>query len=929
MRLAITGSLAVALACTVTPAFGADCASDVNGDGIVDVQDLTGVVLAWGTDDASADINGDGIVDVQDLTAVIVDWGCESDGEDLTTLSGVVTNLWTGDPVEGVAVHVGDDTIMTEADGTYSGLFPVGEYEITFEATYFIEFIEFVTLEPDVPVFLDVELEPAGPVFVEITVLDPAAPGATVMAVAEAIVLDGSEVSGFEWTQLGGAEVIIDGANTDTVMIELAALGSYKAELFDHLREPPIAPEDLPPNVPPPPGEFPAGLQDRFQVVGVNPWAIEEAGLIVLDVAVTTTSGTYFGEEEVHTPLPWIPSSGLRNVPIETTVLLHAKDQAAYDWSLVIPGNSSAVLLDGDTQTPEFIPDVAGIYHATVTDEATGETVTIEIFCGNFRGVITGQDDDENPVSDATCVACHQNLGADKFTPWAETGHAEIFTQNFNSSGYWGPQCFACHTVGFDPNANNGGFDDAVDFEAFLASGLIGNPSPDNWATMLEQFPNAALLANAQCESCHGPQNGIAGVNTLAHGPVNPEGSPRVSLSSDVCATCHGEPLRHARFQQWQLSGHANYEVAIDEGDSGSCSRCHTANGFLAWLPILNGDVPGDPLDNIQVTWTPDEVHPQTCVTCHDPHMAGDSSGNDNNATVRISGDTPPLIAGFTATEVGRGAICMTCHNSRRGLRNDSTWPDYEGTSEAGRAPHGSAQTDMLMGENAYLVETGFRGAHSFLEDTCTTCHMSETPPPPDLAYNGGGTNHTFYASDQICSECHDGLDGPTIQAGVQSAMDILQLSIENALFDLMGEITAAGNTIDLDEEIQLTSVDDVADIEFTEYRGRQAVILTFTDDTEFGPYRMPDIVVLDGDLIEIGQLYDFADESLPKSGWNWALVHNDGSQGVHNPTFAYTTLSAAIFSLNPGMAATVDWPDWMPAQQLEAQPKLRRNRTN
>ncbi len=27
-------------------------------------------------------------------------------------------------------------------------------------------------------------------------------------------------------------------------------------------------------------------------------------------------------------------------------------------------------------------------------------------------------------------------------------------------------------------------------------------------------------------------------------------------------------------------------------------------------------------------------------------------------------------------------AICMTCHNSRRGLRNDATFDDYYGTSD-------------------------------------------------------------------------------------------------------------------------------------------------------------------------------------------------------------------------------------------------------
>jgi T5SS/PEP-CTERM-associated repeat protein len=49
---------------------------DVNGDGVVDVQDLIEVITGWGPckGDCAADLNGDGIVDVQDLVTVILNW---------------------------------------------------------------------------------------------------------------------------------------------------------------------------------------------------------------------------------------------------------------------------------------------------------------------------------------------------------------------------------------------------------------------------------------------------------------------------------------------------------------------------------------------------------------------------------------------------------------------------------------------------------------------------------------------------------------------------------------------------------------------------------------------------------------------------------------------------------------------------------------
>ena len=49
-----------------------DCDADVDGNGVVNVDDLVAVILAWGTDDAAADVDGNGIVDVDDMVAVIL-----------------------------------------------------------------------------------------------------------------------------------------------------------------------------------------------------------------------------------------------------------------------------------------------------------------------------------------------------------------------------------------------------------------------------------------------------------------------------------------------------------------------------------------------------------------------------------------------------------------------------------------------------------------------------------------------------------------------------------------------------------------------------------------------------------------------------------------------------------------------------------------
>jgi hypothetical protein len=51
------------------------CAGDVDGSGVVDVEDLVDVILQWGSADAAADINDDGVVDVEDLVLLILNWG--------------------------------------------------------------------------------------------------------------------------------------------------------------------------------------------------------------------------------------------------------------------------------------------------------------------------------------------------------------------------------------------------------------------------------------------------------------------------------------------------------------------------------------------------------------------------------------------------------------------------------------------------------------------------------------------------------------------------------------------------------------------------------------------------------------------------------------------------------------------------------------
>lgn len=847
-------------------------------------------------------------------------------------LSGVVTNSLTGAPVEGVAVTLTPsvaESIVTAADGTYSVRVLANSYTVTFTEDSYKQLKDQPADTTGGPVVLNVSLEPKAPVLVSAALTGDPLPGAVVQAIGTIEILDGSSLTSVAWTQKpGGVAVQIASPNQQTTDVTLPGSTIYKDELIKILAEPPADPAaNLPPGVEIPPGEFHGGLQDRNEVVAVNPLMEEEAGHVALLLTVVTSSGTYAATLDVHATLPWKVASGLGNVPIGRAVLVHAKDRPVgdtnpYDWTLIKPPGSSAVLSDDTTQQAWFTPDIEGKYAVRVTDPVENDPVVIDVVAGTWVGAITGKDPgiDGLPLA-ADCTSfCHNDstkIAPDKFTPWRQSGHAEIFSDQLNTSSRDQSSCWQCHSVGYDPEVENGGLDDAVDFQDFRAAGLVGgNPPVDNWSTVVNDFPETARRANVQCENCHGPRSQLA-----AHGN---ELLSR-SLAATNCAQCHGEPLRHGRYQQWQLSGHADYAVALDEGKgtNGSCARCHSANGFLTWLPILqDSDPTTDPLANITVTWTKDQVHPQTCATCHDPHNPGSASGDPTNATVRIVGNTPPLIAGFTATDVGKAAICMTCHNTRRGLRNDATFDALSG-SEKSRAPHPGAQADMVMGQNAFLVTVGNRGPHSNrdlagkISNVCVNCHMEATPPPADLSYNQSGTNHTFWARKTICGTCHmDGRTADDVQLPIEASLATLKADLEGAIVDAMDAEIQQGNSIELKAGSPsavvgtVTDVSQITSLEFTEGSGQQAILISLNGAAPVGPVSLSNVRVKDGLGATLGLLYERSDPALPKAGWNYLLIEDDGSKGIHNAEFATDILAKSIAAVEavpePGNTAAM-----------------------
>jgi hypothetical protein len=390
-----------------------------------------------------------------------------------------------------------------------------------------------------------------------------------------------------------------------------------------------------------------------------------------------------------------------------------------------------------------------------------------------------------------------------------------------------------------------------------------------------------------------------------------------------VCGSCHGEPARHGRFQQWQLSSHADYELARERGASnGNCARCHSGNGFVAW-----SDLDFDPDQDVTVTWDEDTVVPQVCAACHDPHDTGTTSGSDEtNAKVRLMGDTKMLIAGFKANGVGKAATCMTCHNSRAdGPRNDFTWSTLT-DDQKDDTPHHGVQADLIMGQNAYFVSLG-SGPHALIEDVCVDCHMDKTQPPASLSFYQAGTNHTFAANPGVCIECHESgtPNAAGVDAQITGLLDDLQVAMSNAWKRLMVAnypvtIGGACGTADVNNKGKNGVNNPITNVEWV-YAGFRGTRLNVT----VGGNTCSN---LDPASILVGKTFNNTDKNttlkdlslqpgndvLWKAMWNYGLIYEDETinagdppphtaRGVHNPDFSIKGLTRAITAveaLNP-----------------------------
>ncbi|MFH2055203.1 MAG: hypothetical protein ABIJ61_04540 [bacterium] len=214
------------------------------------------------------------------------------------------------------------------------------------------------------------------------------------------------------------------------------------------------------------------------------------------------------------------------------------------------------------------------------------------------------------------------------------------------------------------------------------------------------------------------------------------------------CFGCHGDEnlaVRHAR-EEWAISKHGSGETVErnrvhDEGYE-SCERCHTQEGFIAYITDTEVEAPYH-FSHIG------------CFTCHAPHTNGDLELRTAAALTMPDG---------SAYNHGAGNLCANCHQSRVDV---NTYVVAGATLSSRFGPHHGPQGDMLNGTNGYEYASYnyTNSTHTTaVADGCVDCHMAGAAGYSGVGMGGHTWSMENEEDEQVntagcnASGCHSGL---------------------------------------------------------------------------------------------------------------------------------------------------------------------------
>ena len=389
--------------------------------------------------------------------------------------------------------------------------------------------------------------------------------------------------------------------------------------------------------------------------------------------------------------------AGLLSVPPDTDVYVDSgSGRPPGIWRLAQrPPGSRTVLLPVPTAD-----GAAGVVRARLDRNGLYEFVEQR---GGTRFVFEAGPWDTIP-RDCDRVECHPGEQVE----WVKTRHAKALDDRLDqpTPEPFGKRCLACHSVGWDPGARAGGFDDVADD--------VGVHPRDAWPGGARALPrDLRRLANVWCIDCHGP------------GRLPEHGKRPMVVRVGVCGQCHDAPPKYPRVQEWQRTKMSR-AVTDPALCAERCAGCHTAQGAVTRQR-----------GRIVRAVPPDVAEPITCQVCHVAHTGEEHLLRSTGTVAEVSG---------LLFEAGKGAACLGCHQANG--RADEA-------AEAARHLPEAPQTEVLFGRGAF----GAAGQPFHVtRNLCVDCHMARCIDCHADAdrYRGG---HTF-RSMPVAVEAPEDCDG-------------------------------------------------------------------------------------------------------------------------------------------------------------------------
>lgn len=229
------------------------------------------------------------------------------------------------------------------------------------------------------------------------------------------------------------------------------------------------------------------------------------------------------------------------------------------------------------------------------------------------------------------------------------------------------------------------------------------------------------------------------------------------------------------------------------------------------------------------------------CRACH----TGRGAQLLQSGEVTVPTDPPGTI------KAGLGALCISCHRERSAAVSSAPKP--------AAAPHPSVQAPVYLaygGVRQPGVSYGSTTKHTTVKNMCVGCHMSGNAD--------GVPTHTFLPpSDpqKICGACHQGVTSYNRKA--------------SADYDGNGQVQGIQDeTAGLLKTLNAATAKAMGATTLTQFQGQ--IVFKSGSTTVTAP--IPDKVW--------------------QAAYNWALITNDKSLGVHNPRFTVTLLQQSYKTL-------------------------------